>query len=324
MRPGSASFRKESTGALERVVKTLQTTWQVTASGIADPSEVDEIQAGTAAGLPSVNNSVYSDPTTGQIFPYFFCTSKQVTRDPGNGFVFNVTCDYKDELGDETPQDPPTDPENLCPVVTFGSGEEMSTAWSGKLIPGGDGAIALPTGDLYDQAVLQRVGSLTVSHTQYENAFSEADFRARIMHVNSGDYRGYSAGHAMITGITWSKVLVPIAPSGTFLSNKVQYTISCINKTYLTMDDFGVPTTETAGHHHLRIRSGDRFLLEAGNMDSIVSNSSKHPDAIGPCFLKTDGTRHLEENQGKNASAPPIDQWEVQPRVSFSFLRECP
>jgi len=322
LRPGSASFRKETTTALEKVVKTFQTTWEVIASGISDPSGVDEILAGNATGLPSVNNSVYSDPVSGQLYPYFFCTNKSVRRDPSNAYRFEVTCDYKDDSGDENPQDEQTDAENYCPVVSFSSAEQTQTAWSGST-NGSTRAITLPTGDFYDQAVLEKAGVLTVTHTQYENVFSEADFRVRIMHVNSAVYRGYDPGHALITGISWSKVRVPIAPNTTMLSNKVTYSIACVNKTYQYMDNGGLVQTDDWGWHQLRIRSGDRFLLNGGDMDSIVSNSSKFPDSIGPCFLKEDGTRHVK--QGKEAPAAPIDKWQVQPNTNFgTFLRECP
>jgi hypothetical protein len=89
------------------------------------------------------------------------------------------------------------------------------------------------------------------------------------------------------------------------------------------MDNGGLVQTDDWGWHQLRIRSGDRFLLNGGDMDSIVSNSSKFPDSIGPCFLKEDGTRHVK--QGKEAPAAPIDKWQVQPNTNFgTFLRECP
>ena len=328
LRAGNASYTKEGTGALEKVVKTLQTTWEVIASGISDPSGVNELIAGSASGLPSVNNSVYVDPISGQIYPYFFCTNKTIRRDTTNAYRFEVTCSYKDESGDETPQDPPADPENLCPVVSFSSGETAQTAWSGNVERNGAasaGAAAfLPTGDSYNSAILEKVGEMIVTHSQYENAFDEDDFRDRIMSVNSTTYRGYSAGGAMITGISWGAVNIPVSGGGYYTSIKVQYTIRCVEKTYNDLDDAGAPQTRTAGHHILMVRAGDTFLQIPNDLGSRVANSSKFPDSIGPCLLKSDGTRHDNANQGGNAAAAPIDQWMVQDSISFAFLRTCP
>ena len=326
LRAGGASFRKETSSVFERIIKTHTTTWEVIASGITDPSDVDEVMAGSAAGLPSIGNSVYIDKETGQIFPYFFCDSKQVERDSTNAFRFEVTVGYKDELGDDDPQDRPDNAEDLCPVVTFSSGEKQQTAWNGtNTTPNGQGgAILLPTGEFYEQAVTRRSGELIVNHTQYENTFNEATFRARIFHVNSGSYRGYGAGHAMITGITWQKALIPINPNTTMSSNKVSYTISCVNTVTKTLNDQGQPDPLEVGHHHLRIRQSHDYLAEANNPASKIAYNTTFPNAIGKCFLKTTGEKHDKDNQMPKASVAPLDKWLVQPKVSFGFLRECP
>lgn len=328
LRQGSATLRRESTGALEKTQRTHQTSWEVIATGIADPSEVDEVMAAQATGLPSIGSSVYVDKQTGQVYPYFFCDSKSATRDPSNGYRFEVRCTYKDDSGDEDPQDPPADPENLCPVISFSSGDSQSTAWGAVLNDGSSKPFRLPTGDPYEQALTERIGVLTVSHTQYENTFNESVFQSRIMKVNSDTYRGYAAGGAMVTSINWSLVNVPISAGGFVSSYKVQYTIECLARTYKTLTDTATlpthVTTETAGHHVLRVRSSDRFLTAANDLSTVVSNVSANPDDIGPCFIKPDGTRYVNAVQGTQADAPPIDRWMPQEEISFSFLRSCP
>jgi len=327
LRPGTATLRRQSTGALERTIKTHQTTWEVIAKGIADPSEVDEVMAAQAFGLPTLGSSVYVDKQTGQVYPYFFCTSKTATRDRTNAYRFEVQCVYKDEEGDESPQDKPSDPENLCPVVTFSSEEAGETAWNGDNVcpdTPTQKAILLPTGEFYDSAVVRRKGALIVTHKQYENVFSEADFRARIFHVNTGDYRGYPGGHALITGITWSKVQVPVIGDITVASNLVTYTINCVETSTLTLLDNGNTTSMKIGHHAVRIREDTQYLEVANDAGSKVSYNTKFPNTIGRCFLKTTGEKHDQDKQTPEGSVAPLDKWRVQPDISFSFLRECP
>lgn len=327
LRQGAATLRRESTGALEKTVKTHQTSWEVIASGINDPSEVDEVMAAQASGLPTLGSSVYVDKDTGQVFPYFFCDSKSATRDPSNGFRFEVRVTYKDESGEDSPQDAPADPENLCPVISFSSGDMQNTAWDAVLNGVSSKPFRLPTGDEYDQALTERMGILTVSHTQYENSFDEDDFKDRIMKVNDNTYRGYAAGGAMITAISWSRVDVPVSGGGTVSSFKVQYTIECVERSYKTLTDTAtLPThveTRTAGHHELRIRASDRFLTAPNDLGTAVSNLSANPDDIGPCFVKPDGTRYPNAVQGTLAQAPPIDRWMPQAEIPFTFLRSC-
>lgn len=328
LRQGAATLRRESTGALEKTVKTHQTSWEVVANGISDPSEVDEVMAAQAAGLPTLGSSVYIDKQTGQVFPYFFCDSKSATRDPSNGYRFEVRVTYKDQDGDENPQTPPADAENYCPVVTFSSGEFQSTAWNGDNVcpdaPAQE-SITLPTGEFYDQAVTRKTGELVVTHKQYENVFDEDDFKARIFHVNEGDYRGYPGGHAMITGITWSKTQVPITGGITMASNLVTYTISCIEGTTKTLDDGGSAVTMKIGHHAIRIREDTQYLAVAGEPASKLSYNTRFPNTVSRCFLKSNGTKHAEANQiGGGGLVAPLDKWLVQPKLSFAFLRECP
>ena len=327
LRPGSANFTRKSTGALEKTIRSHQIVFEVIANGITDPSEVDEVMAGQAAGLPTVGTSVYSDKQTGQIFPYFFCDSKSVTRDLSNAFRFEVRCTYKDEE-DGDAQDTPADPEDLCPIITFSSGEVQKTAWDAYY----NGTTArkaffLPTGDKYDAPLLKRVGTLIVSHTQYENAFNELTFASRIMKTNSDIYRGYDPGHAMITSISWSAVKIPVTPSGFINTNKVSYTIECLDWEYNTLTETATQaddvSSDLAGHHELRVRSSDRFLANADDLDSIVSNVSAFPDDIGPCLIKKNGLRFPKAVQGSLAEAPPVDKWLPQETTSFSFLRSC-
>lgn len=328
LRQGAATLKRESTGALEKTVKTHQTSWEVVANGISDPSEVDEVMAAQAAGLPTLGSSVYVDKQTGQVFPYFFCDSKSATRDPSNGFRFEVRVTYKDQDGDENPQTPPADAENYCPVVTFGSEEAQETAWNGDNVCPDNSlqqAILLPTGEFYDQAVVRRAGALVVTHKQYENVFSEADFRARIYHVNSAEYRGFPAGHALITGITWSKVQVPIVGNVTMPSNLVTYTINCVTTTTRTLKDDGTDVLMEIGHHAIRIREDTQYLENANDAASKVSYNTKFPNTVARCFLKTTGEKHDQAQQIPEGKVAPLDKWQVQPDENFaSFLRECP
>ena len=328
LRPGSATLQRQTTGALEKTVKTHQTTWEVVANGISDPSEVDEIMAAQAPGLPTLGSSVYVDKQTGQVFPFFFCDSKSVTRDGSNAFRFEVRCTYKDQDGDEQPQDPPDDPENLCPVVTFSSEEAQETVWNAdNVCPDATSqeAVLLPTGEFYDAAVVRRKGALIVTHKQYENVFSEADFRARIFHVNSALYRGYDAGHAIITGITWSKVQVPVVGNTTVASNLVTYTINCVDTQTRTIENDGTPVTMKIGHHVIRIREDTQYLEDATDAGSKVSYNLKFPNTIGRCFLQTNGEKHDQAQQIPEGTIAPLDKWKVQPDINFaSFLRECP
>ena len=130
----------------------------------------------------------------------------------------------------------------------------------------------------------------------------------------------------MITGITWSKVQVPITGNTTMASNLVTYTINCVETTTRTLlDNNPTPVTMKIGHHAVRIREDTQYLENQNDPASKISYNTKFPNTVARCFLKTTGEKHDDAQQIPQGKVAPLDKWLVQPDVSFPlFLRECP
>lgn len=324
LRGGGATFKKERTGALEKIIKTHTTKWSVLASGIADPSEVDEVMAGNAPGLPSLDSSVYSDKETGQIFPYFNLRKKTVRRDDSNAYRFVVDLEYSDESGEQEPQDKPDNPEDLCPQVSYSSEEKAYTLWSDYA---GD-PVLLPTGNFHGEAVLGSAPVIVITHKQYENSFDVDDQRDLLFKTNSVDFAGYGPNHALITAINWQPVNVPVNdpndPDATFATNEVTYTIKCVEFPYEYLDsDSETVETKQVGWEVIRPLIDTSFLKAANDITTRKDFVPKDGNSIGNCYIKEDGTAHQATNQPGYGVAPPAKFYLKYPNTPFNFLRSC-
>ena len=324
IRGGSATIGLDGTGGSASVSKTWSTEWQVYVEGVADPSAVDEVMVLNAPGLPRLGTSVYADSQSGQIFPYFSVRNKTATRDEDNAYRFVVTVEYNDESGEEESQEKPADPENIGPTTKISSGSQSATAWDDQYKVG----CILPTGTLYSQAITRQVGQINFQHTQYENNFTQAKFTDRLFKANSQTWNGFPAHHALITNISWDpNVEVPIIsdPPVTATSNRVTYTISCVDYKVLRLKD-NDQSTETirVGHGALRLLVDDHFLNDANDIKTRMSFNSLNPGAIGKAYLNEDGTLHpVQAGQKVDGKLPPPPmRWHpIQNITPFTFLR---
>jgi len=314
---GSASFSKESNKALEKIKKTHTIEFLVEAVGASDPSGVDEIMVGNAPGIPSLATSVYQDPETGNIFPYFSAKSKEVTRLDGNGFWFKVVVKYDDETGEEQNQTPPNDPEDIPSTSTWSTGERTETAWDTT-----DGEpCLLPTRTLYSVPTVRRVPVLIGTFTQFENTFDDSDLYDRLYKCNSQpwtpDAITWAPHEALITDIKYESAVVPIAGGITMNSNKVTYTIECVSYSIKDLDDDEQIYVIKVGHEAVRIRADTRYL-DGGDPKKVKLALAGNHMGLTSVYLKKNGEPFPAANQG---GIPPHDILKLQSEKSFSFLR---
>lgn len=318
-RTGRASFSKANNKALEKIKKTWSVEYQVEVTGVSDPSEVDEVMVGNAPGIPSLASTIYVDPETGNIFPYFTAKNKTVERDSDNALFFKVTVEYNDETGEETNQTPPADAESIAPSLTWSVSERLETAW----VDSQGNPILLPTGTLFVQPVVRKIPVLTATITQFENVFDDDDLYDRLYHCNSATWtpgvRSWGPHKAMITDIQYESAVVPIVGDVTMNSNKVTYKIECMDYDIENLLNAGGGTeTLSIGHESVRIRSDSRYLQGGDPTKVKVALAGQHM-GLTSIYLKEDGSPHAAADQ---FGVPPHSVYEVQPEINYAgFLR---
>ena len=196
---------RDETIGFEGTEDSLSMTWEKTyfveISGV-DPTTVTTTDVVTASGLPTVNKTTYS--SNGKIIPFVICRRKTAKRDPKRLARWTVSCSFKSPNkqgateADNTPIAPPTNLTDITPreVPIFGETEKVLYTDIQNT------AILTPSGRFWSEPVVERIPTLTIQLTQYETApVLYTTLLDRLLHVNSGTYRGQPRYDWLITGI---------------------------------------------------------------------------------------------------------------------------
>ncbi len=300
--------------------------YRVIAKGIEDPFEVTEISAMRANGVPMLKRSVYVDPT-GVVFPYFSCVSKNSTRNPVNPFVFDITCEYSDDTGEDGEDVQPT-PEDYAASIKWSVKSRQRSSWTDV-----DGApYILPTGSKYKQGLKLDYACLTAVVTQLETNFTVSMLKDRMLKTNSASYNGIRANAALITDIQYEYVDVPVGLAGVITgfmpAYRVQYTIEENTLTIKGGVGNGNPQQQVGQGNQMNYNVDWRQARPL--IDSLVKNltTGKFVPAslLGPAvtnvYLDNQGRLlHSPNLPGFPTALPAMKLYDVYDETSFSFLR---
>lgn len=314
----SATLTLNNSAGSQFVTRAQTEYYRVTASGITDPSEVEPVDAASAAGVPTPGVSVKVN-SYGQVYPFMLCRSVSATRLANEGMVFDVEANYEEEYESDA-VNADQDPEDIAPRIVTSINEQKETAW----VDEDNNPIILPNGLLYQNPVLRRTGGLEYQWTQYENTFTNAIMKERFLACNDStkviQAVSHAAGTLIISKIKWDSGIEwdrdPSNPgTNVVITNRITYTITEKDTQTKNRDDAGNITNIRPGWDVCRVR--------ASSMANQVANSPKSRQqvrgpvfqAYGSAYLKADGTIHPNQS-----GVPPQDVFKVQSRIPFTFL----
>jgi len=197
-------------------------------SGPNDNTSFADISEATIAcdyRLPIVNRTTWTSRDSNYSLPFAVCRSKDITRSPTAGNVFDIICTF--ETGPvETEQcvrQAPQKPEDIEPEVSVEIGSYDRVIYQDK---DGQACWRLPgTNTPFQNPVVETIPTLTLIITQFENQLDTDTILERSFKVNSDTYRGKDPGMWMIGAVkvtdqdvtlsdnsvvTWSKVTYPL------------------------------------------------------------------------------------------------------------------
>jgi len=326
IRNETGSETLDLSSATPRLSRSWQTEFQVIFDGATVPSDVDAMQAMSQTGVPVIGETVYVNPVSGFIRPYLIATSKSAERDSINPYRYVVTVDYTDESPTDAGEvAPPTDPEELDPLISWAIEESTETAWSEdpSVEDPGPEECVLPTGMLYASPTTRKSCAYVATVTQYENSFNLNKIRERIYGCNKDIWQGFDPYQAQIANIDWQYVRMPLSGGGFQYTYKIAYTIKCKQYELKNLKDDGTVEDRTVGWEQVRIRADSVVNTIADDPTSRVLLIPKNPASVGPIYMKSNGLPHQKSKQG---GIPPLDFFRSDPQINFKtgtgkFLR---
>lgn len=362
----NASYNLVSKNGQELVTKNIQVIYRVhvTGTSVTIPSDVDEEMvrnAPPATGatfdqrIPKVGETNYESPD-GKIYPWWRCTSVNVSRNSSNGYEFTVTANFVDDTGKETGIDPPASVDAIEPVINYSFQQFEVTAWTEDktTVPVGDDpdACVLPTGTLYSNPPVKITGEEIVTFSQFETGFgvdkilgtndgSGNHVPGRLYSVNKDYFNIDSSGpstrpnyvderHAMITDIAYedAKVLVqdPIAGTQSYVDcHRVTYTIGVRRYKIMSLTDQcgseELYEELSPGWDQPRVRADTRAKDDTGKVRpaaNIESWGNQQTYLKKGCPPNFDDAGKPHESS-KQYGIPPYDILKLQPEINFSI-----
>ncbi len=334
LRATSYSASANNSGGKKSANISFTKRFLVKATGIDSPDEVTDIQVAYATGIPLVNYHTWYDPISGLGYPMAVCNSKTVKRIDNSGFNFHVDVTYKTESqGDGPTEESPTEPPSTPPASVTDITPKISRSITGREIVlyeapaySATGPVGGTAGDpvstrvmpssgdklqeMFDIPVTRTKPLLTLTITQFEDAFTNATMMQRCFKVNSTTWAGFVPKSCMITNINAVKQSVQLAsgPSDKF---RVTYTV--------LYDDYEV--TDSEGNSLFVGHAAALPLISRSYLDSLNSNrpSMFYIDelALGNVGLVDTFGHKLDDQTG----APDYIRYDTVEELDFtSFL----
>lgn len=280
--------------------------------------DVTEAHVACDPRLPVVNRSTWFSARTGLSMPFAVCRSKDVSRESGNGLIFNVSCNF--ETGPiETEQcqaTPPSNGDELLPQVSIEVGSYDRVLYADKV---GVQCWKLPTGSPFQSPVTETIPTLRLTITQFETYVSFEDILDRSFKCNSATYRSKDAGLWLIGAVKATEQDVTLADGSIATLAKVTYPIQLSERFYYPP---GVAATEANktiyGHDHVQPLVDTYKLEQAGDNDAVPMTGDKGNVRTG--YINTNGTERVPANP--DDERPDYMRFRTQDRIDFStFLK---
>ena len=277
--------RLSMSGSPDSVEINWERDYFVDVSGVT-ASEVDAYDVAQATDavdssitIPIVNRSVYT--IGGKVIPFVVCRSKSVTQNPDRLDRWTVRTSWKgkgsQEESDNQPITPPAALTGYTPHEVPILGEELRALWIDKT----GKRYQSPTGNEYDNPLLERVPTLALKITQYESApLLYTTMLDRLFKCNESTYRGQGRYKWMIVGLDPTVVDTELS-GGSTTAIAVTYTVALSPRQYGWKEDLALIDT-----HHLvnsvktPFTEGNPPTLTSGLID--VNGVKKTDQTVNP------------------------------------------
>lgn len=227
-RNDGGSIKHVKKGDQDKLKASFQTNYLVTVTE-ADPPTIDPVMPDdinplllmTHTDLPVVNQTTYEFADV--ISPFTICRGKSIKRDPKNGRVFHVTCDWESDVreDEEAPISPPVALTDITPIVASRIEYIERPLYEDK---DGNQCWKLPTGTPWSEPVVEKVPTLALTITQYEASITYEQMLARSWKTNSATYRTRGADSWLIGSVQATEAKVRLS-GGVTTCAKVTYPI---------------------------------------------------------------------------------------------------
>lgn len=211
----------------------LKVTWHadyfvdVSLSGGENVADIDAYNVLTADGIPVVNRTVYE--VDGKFIPYVLCRNKTCKPHKDLQTRWIVSAQFESSVrnnngeNDNLPIAKPASLADISPRVIPILGEAQKVLYEDKQSPPVECA-RTPSGNWWNEPVLERIPTLALQITQYESYISYDELLRRKLKVNKSVYRNQPRFDWLIQDIKPTEVVVPLS-SGNVKAVQVTYTV---------------------------------------------------------------------------------------------------
>jgi hypothetical protein len=287
----------------------LKITWHadyfvdVTLSPGENISQIVAYDVLNADGVPVVNRSVYE--VDNKIIPFVLCRSKSCRPHQDSYTRWIVEAQFESSIDqDEATNNAIAKPNSLTditPRVVPILGETQKVLYQDKSDPPQDCA-RTPTGNWWNDPIIERIPTLTLQITQYESYLSYENLLERKFKVNASSYRSQPPYDWLIEDLSPTEVIVPLA-SGNVRAVQVTYTV--------------VHSPHLYGWKTDRALIDTMFLETGGDKSTAKSFQNKEPGARSVGFITVTGAK-----RGDQSGSPEYIQYEAYDRIEFDdFLQ---
>lgn len=288
-------------GTADQISITWHKGYFVDVTGVADPADVRAFDVLTAGGLPIVNRSIYT--IDNRIIPYVVCRDKKARRNPSRLDRWEITTKWTASLkstseADNTPIAIPDALSDISPVITQSLGETERVLYEDKTSTTDDPRpILTPNGNFYSEPAIERLPTLTLQISQYEESITYEQMLERKLKVNESTYRSEPRYKWLVEQVEAVEVDV-LLTGGLTTAALVTYTVTHSPHEYGWKDDRAlIDSVYDDG-------SGNLIAFQEGALKNIPYG-----------FIESDGTQ-------KSGSKPDHEQFETFDTIDFeSFLQ---
>jgi hypothetical protein len=316
-RESTFSIKGSSGGGINRVSHTVSQTFKVLTSALT-PADVTDVQVGCLSGLPVVNRSTWYSSITGASMPFAVCRSKDVKRNAGNAFLFDVTCTF--ETGDiEAEQcavaEPPVDLTDITPIETAKIGSYDRVIYQDKSEPAKQCFKYDGTETPFAVDIVEKIPTLSIVIEQFEASITYEQMMERSFKVNDATYRTKDAGLWMIGEVQAVEQEVQLQ-SGLTVCAKVTYPIMLSERYFYPpgVNSSNVANKTIYGHETV-VPLVDTMYLDGADVKVNEENGS-----VVPGYINTDGTKRTPA--GVEDERPDYLRFKTLESIDFSsFLQ---
>lgn len=259
-----------------------------------------------ADGVPIVNRTVYE--VNNKFIPFVLCRSKNCRPHEQKQTRWIVSAQFESSINgnqnekDNTPIAKPNSIFDIAPRVVPILGETQKVLYVDKKPDNPQECARTPSGNFWSEPIVERIPTLGLQITQYENYISYDELLRRKLKVNKSTYRNQPPYDWLIQDLKPTEVEVPLA-SGTVKAVQITYTV------------------EHSPHLHGwkidRALFDTQFLTDVNDKSSAKLFKNNTPGSKNVGYITVTGAKRASQT-----GEPDSIQYQPQDRIEFNdFLQ---